>query len=156
MDMRKRITPSNAKWLLRFYPPFLFNRISIVDVSADFTEVNVKVKKSLINMNMARTIFGGTMFSAADPFISIMFWQIFAIRFNQEIIVWLKSAEIIYKRPAATSLFINFKISEDEILMAKQVLEEKGKFIAEHQVKLRNTKGEICALVNLKSYLGNK
>lgn len=156
MDMRKRITPTNAKWLLKFYPPFFFNRISIVDVSKDFTEVNVKVKKSLMNMNMAKTIFGGTMFSAADPFIAIMFWQIFAIRFNQEIIVWLKSAEIIYKRPASTSLFINFKISEEEILEAKKVLEEKGKYVAEHQVELKNTKGAICAIVNLKSYLGSK
>lgn len=156
MDMRKKITPTNAKWLLKFYPPFFFNRITILAVSDDFTEVNVKVKKSLMNMNMAKTIFGGTMFSAADPFIAIMFWQIFAIRFNQEIIVWLKSAEIIYKKPATTSLFLNFKIYEEEILEAKNVLETKGKFVAEHQVELKNTKGEVCAIVKLKSYLGNK
>lgn len=156
MDMRKKITPTNAKWLLKFYPPFFFNRISILDVSPDFTAVNVKVKKSLMNMNMAKTIFGGTMFSAADPFIAIMFWQIFAIRYNQNIVVWLKSAEIIYKKPATTHLFINFKISEAEILNAKEVIETKGKFVAEHQVELKNTKGEVCAIVNLKSYLGRK
>jgi hypothetical protein len=141
---------------LKFYPPFLFNRISILDVSEDFTEVNVKVKRSLFNMNLAKSMFGGSMFSAADPFIAIMFWQIFAIRFNQEIIVWLKSAEIIYKKPAKTSLFINFKISEDEIVEAKKVLEETARFVAEHEVALKNTKGEVCAIVKLKSYLGNK
>jgi acyl-coenzyme A thioesterase PaaI-like protein len=156
MDFRKRVTPNNAKWLLKFYPPFLFNRISILDVSEDFTEVNVKIKRSLFNMNLAKTMFGGSMFSAADPFIAIMFWQIFAIRFNQEIIVWLKSAEIIYKKPAETSLFINFKISEGEIVEAKKFLEEKGRFVAEHEVSLKNTIGEVCAIVKLMSYLGNK
>ena len=156
MDLRKKITARNAKWILKFYPPFLFNRISIVDVSNDFTEVNVKIKKSIWNLNLARTIFGGSMFSAADPFIAIMFWQIFAIRYNQDIIVWLKSAEIIYKKPASTTLFLHFKISEEEILFAKETLESKGKYVSEYQVELKNTKGEICALVNLKSYLGKK
>jgi len=154
MDIRKRITAKNAKWLLMFYPPFFFNRIVIQNVSEDFTEVNVKIKKSIWNLNLARTIFGGTMFSAADPFIAIMFWQIFAKRFNQKIIVWLKSAEIIYKKPANSDVFIHFKITEEEIITAQKNLKEKGKFVAIHQVKLKNSKGEIFALVNLKSYLG--
>jgi len=156
MDLRKRITAKNAKWLLKFYPPFFFNRISIINVSADFTEVNVKVKKSFLNLNLAKTIFGGTMFSAADPFIAIMFWQIFIKRFNKKIIVWLKSAEIIYKKPANSDIYINFKISEQEIIEAKTILEEKSKYVAEHQVELKNKDGDIFALVNLKSYLGLK
>ena len=156
MELKNIITAKNAKWLLRFYPPFFFGRIVVQNVSKDFTEVSVSVKKSLLNLNIAKTIFGGTMFSAADPFIAIMFWQIFKTRFNQNIIVWLKSAEIIYKKPASTKLSLQFKITEKEIQEAKRVLDEKGKFVAEHQVELKNTKGEVCAIVNLKSYLGKK
>lgn len=152
---RKKISPRSAKLLLNFYPPFLFNRIKIRSVSEDFTEVKVQIKKSILNKNMAGTLFGGTLFSAADPFIAVMYWQIFSIRFDQKIIVWLKSAEIVYKKPAATDIFLNFKIDEEEIALAKKELEEKGKHVSTYFVDLKNTKGEVCAVVKLCSYLGN-
>lgn len=156
MKIRNKITAKNAKWVLRFYPPFFFNRIFITNVSEDFTEVNVKIKKSILNLNMAKTIFGGTMFSAADPFIAIMFWQIFSKRFDKNIIVWLKGAEIIYKKPAISDVFINFKITEDDIFNAKHDLSKKGKHVAEHTVELKGAKGQVFAIVKLKSYLANK
>lgn len=154
-NFRKKISHRNAKLLLNFYPPFIFNRIKVISISDDFTTVKVKIKKSIWNKNMAGTIFGGTLFSAADPFIAVMYWQIFSIRFNQKIIVWLKSAEIIYKKPSATDMFLDFKIEEEEIEIAKKTLEEKGKYVSEYIVELKNTGGEVCALVKLKSYLGN-
>ncbi len=154
-NFRKKISPRNAKILLNLYPPFIFNRIKIQSISKDFTEVKVKIKKSIWNKNMAGTIFGGTLFSAADPFIAVMYWQIFSIRFNKKIIVWLKSAEIVYKKPADTDMFLYFKIDEEEILLAKKDLEEKGKHVSEYFVDLKNKQGEVCAIVKLNSYLGN-
>lgn len=154
-NFRKKISPRNAKILLNLYPPFIFNRIKIQSISKDFTEVKVKIKKSIWNKNMAGTIFGGTLFSAADPFIAVMYWQIFSIRFNKKIIVWLKSAEIVYKKPADTDMFLYFKIDEEEILLAKKDLEEKGKHVSEYFVDLKNKQDEVCAIVKLNSYLGN-
>lgn len=154
-NFRKKISPRKAKFLLNLYPPFLFNRIRIQSISKDFTEVKVKIKKSIWNKNMAGTIFGGTLFSAADPFIAVMYWQIFSIRFDQKIIVWLKGAEIVYKKPSATDMFLYFKIEEEDILLAKKTLEEKGKHFSEYLVELKNTNGEVCAVVKLNSYLGN-
>lgn len=153
-DIRKKITPKNAKWLLNFYPPFFFNRIRIKSISEDFTDVKVIIKKSFWNKNMAGTIFGGTLFSAADPFIAVMYWQIFSIRFNQKIIVWLKSAEIQYKIPSNSDMSLHFKIDEEEILLAKKDLDEKARHVSTYHVDLINTSGEICAVVKLKSYLG--
>lgn len=154
-DIRKKLTPKNAKWILNLYPPFLFNRIRIQSISADFTEVNVKIKKSIWNKNLAGTIFGGTLFSAADPFIAVMYWQIFSIRFHKNIIVWLKSAEIQYKIPSNSDMMLHFKIDEEEILLAKKDLDEKGKHVSTYNVEIKNTDGEICAVVKLNSYLGN-
>ena len=113
-DIRKKLTPKNAKWILNLYPPFLFNRIRIQSISSDFTDVKVIIKKSIWNKNLAGTIFGGTLFSAADPFIAVMYWQIFDIRFHKKIIVWLKSAEIHYKIPADSAISLHFKIDEEE------------------------------------------
>lgn len=154
-DIRKKLTPKNAKWILNFYPPFIFNRIRIQSISEDFTDVKVKIKKSIWNKNLAGTIFGGTLFSAADPFIAVMYWQIFSIRFDKKIIVWLKSAEIQYKIPSNSDMTLHFKIEEEEIQLAKKDLEEIGKHVSTYKVDIINTHGEICAVVKLNSYLGN-
>lgn len=144
----------NPKWVLNLYPPFFFNKIKVQSVSKDFTQVKVKIKKSFWNRNMAGTIFGGTLFSSADPFIAIMYWQIFKKRYQQDIIVWLKGASIEYKIPASTDMFLHFEIKEEEILEAKKELDSKGKHIAPYTVNIENTKGEVCAIVKLDSYLG--
>jgi acyl-coenzyme A thioesterase PaaI-like protein len=69
-----------AKWLMNLYPPLLINRISVKSISSDYKLVEVQVKKSLLNRNLQKTIFGGAIFSAADPFHALMYWQIFRLK----------------------------------------------------------------------------
>ena len=70
------MTPRSFKWLMNLYPPLFFNRIRVVRVSKNFKEVDVVIKKSLLNKNIQGTIFGGTLFSAADPYYTRMYDQI--------------------------------------------------------------------------------
>jgi hypothetical protein len=52
------------KFILNIFPPLLFNRIVLKEISNDFLEMKVVIKKSLFNMNFNKTIFGGSIFSA--------------------------------------------------------------------------------------------
>ena len=70
-------------------------------------EVKVRIRHSIINKNFHRTIFGGTIFSAIDPYFPIMYWQIFSHK-KLPIEVWIKKAEISYKNPAETDLHLIF------------------------------------------------
>ena len=101
-----QLSPKIVRLILNLFPPLLFNRISIQSIKKDFMEIKVRIRHSIINKNFHRTIFGGTIFSAIDPYFPIMYWQIFS-RKKLPIEVWIKSAEISYINPAETDLYLD-------------------------------------------------
>lgn len=135
-----------AKLLMNMYPPMLINRISVKRISADYKLVEVHVKKSILNRNLQKTIFGGTIFSAADPFHALMYWQIFRKR-GMQCEAWLKRAEIQYLKPANSDLFLKFLINDEEIEEARIQLEQNGKVEMVHETVIQNKNQETIALV---------
>jgi acyl-coenzyme A thioesterase PaaI-like protein len=135
-----------AKFLMNLYPPMLVNRISVKRISADYKMVEVHVKKSILNRNIQKTIFGGTIFSAADPFHALMYWQIFRKK-GVLCDVWLKRAEIQYLKPANSDLRLLFEITDDHIEQVNLQFKEKGKAEIVHETAILNNKKEIVAFV---------
>jgi len=140
------------QFILNIFPPLFFNRIILKKVSDDYTYMKVKIRRSFLNINFHRTIFGGTIFSACDPYFPTMYYNIFAQK-NRKLEIWLKSANIKYKRPATTHLFLEFHISEEDIETAETELNNNGKYEKWHTVKAINNKGVVCAEAEMLVYL---
>ena len=51
------------QFILNIFPPLLFNRIILKEISEDYTYMKVKIRRSILNINFHRTIFGGSIFS---------------------------------------------------------------------------------------------
>ncbi len=147
-----KLKESSVKWMMNFFPPLFFNRIKVTFVSKNFRELRVKVKNSLMNRNLQRTIFGGTIFSAADPYYAIMYWQVFA-HDGIKTEAWLKEANIEYLKPAATDIELIFTLTEEDVSTAKNELKGHGKFSRWHQVEAKNTSGEVVAIIKTLVYL---
>jgi acyl-coenzyme A thioesterase PaaI-like protein len=147
-----KLTPFKAKWMMNFYPPLLVNRIFVKSISSDFRMVSVRIRKSWINRNLQGTIFGGTIFSAADPFYALMYWQVFKQK-GYKCEAWLKSAEIDYLKPGTTDLDLVFELTELDIEEALKELALKGRFQKTHLIEMINTNGEVCAQVKTLVYL---
>ena len=94
------------------------------------------------------------MFSAADPFYALMYWQNFAHQYQQKVRVWLKAADIKYKRPANKDMYLDFNLTQADIEQAKHALETLGKFNKAHEVELRDKQGNVYASVKLIVYVG--
>jgi hypothetical protein len=144
------------KFLLRFvlniFPPLLFNRIVLKEISDDFMQMKVVLRRSLFNINFHKTIFGGSIFSACDPYFPTMYYHIFTNK-GRKLIIWLKAAEIQYLKPADSTLKLHFKITKDEIQLAEETLNEKGKFEIWHTIEAINKKGVVCARAKMQVYL---
>ena len=140
------------KFVLNIFPPLLFNRIVLKEISDDFMQMRVVIRRALCNINFHKTIFGGSIFSAFDPYFPTMYYNIFANK-NRKIIIWLKSAEIQYLRPADTSLKLHFKITKEDVLLAEKSLDENGKFEIWHDVEAISKKGIVCAKAKMLVYL---
>ena len=141
-----------VQFVLNIFPPLLFNRIVLKEISDNFMQMRVVIRRALFNINFHKTIFGGTIFSACDPYFPTMYYHIFANK-KRKLIVWLKSAEIQYLRPADTSLKLHFKITKEDIALAERTLDKEGKFEIWHEVEAISKKGIVCAKAKMLVYL---
>jgi acyl-coenzyme A thioesterase PaaI-like protein len=132
------------KLMLNGFPALFFQRVRIRKIHPGFRRFDVRVRRSVCNKNLARTIFGGTIFSAADPYFAIMYWQILE-HAGIPAVAWLKSASIDYLRPAATDLDLTFELSETDIAEAERGLREHGRHEKWHTVRAVDVNGHVCA-----------
>jgi hypothetical protein len=142
------------KWTMRFYPPLFFQRIWVINFEKGFTGVRVKISKSILNRNYNGSIFGGTIFTATDPFYPLLFHQLFTKK-GYHIVAWSKSAEIQFLKAGLTDLYFDIKIENSEIVEAEQILNTGGKYVKSHPIDIYNKNGEICASLNNEVYLRN-
>lgn len=139
---------------MRFYPPLFFQRIWVKKFHKDFRGVDVKVHRSILNRNYNGSIFGGTIFSATDPFYAILFDQILQRR-GYNILVWLKSAHIQYKKPARKNLTFTIAITNEQLEQAEANLNTLGKHVMGFEFDLLDEDGLLCASVNNEVYIRN-
>ena len=140
------------KFVLNIFPPLFFNRIVLKEISNDFLQMKVIVKKSIFNINFYKTIFGGSIFSACDPYFPTMYYHIFTNK-DRKLTIWLKSAEIQYLKPADSTLKLHFQITKDDVKKVEKGLNKKGKYEISHIVEAINKKGIVCAKANMLIYL---
>lgn len=149
-----RVSENTLKWAMRFYPPLFFQRIWVKKFYKDFRGVDVEVNRSILNRNYNGSIFGGTIFSAADPFYAILFNQIL-IREGYTVLIWLKSAHIQYKKPARKNLFFSISINPEQIEQVKSDLDKVGKHVVTFELDLLDKAGLLCASVKNEVYIRN-
>ena len=148
------ISPKTLKWAMRFYPPLFFQRIWIKRFDQEFRGCTVKIARSILNRNYNGSIFGGTIYTATDPFYAILFDQIMQRR-GFKVRVWLKSASIQYLKPGRSNLYFTIQITDEMIIDAENALKTNGKFIKAYPMEITNASGEICATVINEVYMRN-
>jgi hypothetical protein len=142
------------KWAMRFYPPLFFQRIWVIKFDKGFNGVHVKIKKSILNKNYNNSIFGGTIFAAADPFYPVLFHQLLRKK-GYKLQVWSKSSSIQYLKPGLSDLYFNISLTDYDITSAEAVLNTGGKYMAHHPIDIYNKDGEICVSLINETYMRN-
>jgi hypothetical protein len=152
---KRKYSSKNLKRAMNLFPPLLVNRIRIAEADSEFKKLRVTIKYSWLNKNIQKSIFGGSIFSAIDPFYAVMYWQIFNTR-NIPMIIWIKKAEIDYIKTATSNLYMDFELSENDIDNAVSALKENEKYEVWHTVKVYNSHSELCTESRVLVYIRNK
>ncbi|MFD0749466.1 DUF4442 domain-containing protein [Mucilaginibacter calamicampi] len=142
------------KWVLRFYPPLFFQRIWVVNIEKDFSGLQVNISKSILNRNYNRSIFGGTIFSAADVCYPVLFHQLLS-RKGYKVAVWSRSAHIDFLKKSNGTIKFGISLSDKDISEAEQVLNEHGKHIKSYPIVIYNNNGDVCVNVMCEVYIRN-
>ena len=141
-----------VKWAMRLYPPLFFQRIWVSGFKAGFRGVSVSISKSFLNTNHDHSIFGGTIYAAADPFHPILFTHLLTLK-GYNVKAWSRSSAIRYFKPAKTDLHFNIDITDAELEACETQLKLNGKYRKSYQVVLLDKDENLCALVINEMYI---
>lgn len=137
---------------MRFYPPLFLQRIWIKEFEKGFTGVEVKISRSILNLNYNRSIFGGTIFSATDAFHPVLFHELLLKR-GIKTKIWVKRSEIEFVKPAYKNLYFKINITEADISRICSTLSEFGKLLQPSTIEICDKDGSLCALVKNEVYI---
>ena len=142
----RRWSPRQLRWLLRAYPPLLFQRIQVLEIDPGFRRALVRVRRSVLSRNLQGSTFGGTIYAAVDPFHALLLWQICAHE-GIRVQAWTKEAVITFVRPAESHLTIEFTLDDRTIVDALRAIRESGRFARDFEVHALDEQGTVCAVV---------
>lgn len=122
-EIGKKFIPDHTLFKIGFNLSPMYRRSTgkIISVSEDLLTIKIKLPLSYKNRNYVNSIFGGSMFSAVDPIPMVQLMNLL----DDNYIIWDKSAEIFFKRPAKENLFAEFTYASEELEnIKKQVSQE--------------------------------
>ena len=125
----------------------------ITEVSPDLHVVKIILPISYKNRNYVNSIFGGSMFSAVDPIPMVQLINILGDGY----VVWDKSAEIFFKRPAKENLFAEFTYSSQELEQIKERISQENEIEIVKTTTLTNkAQSKIFCEVRKTIYIADK
>ena len=138
--------------MLNWWLPFIFNRIKIIYVADNFLNIKVELKHTIWNRNPNKSLWGGSMFSAADPFFPVMLKQRI-LQKGYKTDFFTKATQVEYLKEAKSSLIFDFKIEESEFEVALNTLLNEKKYEHWFTVYGVDTVGKKCVEAKVQAYL---
>ena len=146
------VSARSLKWLLRFYPPLFLQRIWVVKIDRGFKAMQVKISRSLFNLNYNRSIFGGTIFSAADVCYPVLFHQLLSHN-GYKVAVWSRSAHVHFIKKSSSKISFVVSLSNEEIDDALLSLHQLGRYNKAYPINIYNDNGDLCANITCEVYV---
>ena len=97
-------------------------------------------------------MYGGHMYSCLDGIYMVQLINLL----GKDYVVWDKAATIKFKRPGTSTLFAEFKISQELLKRIKSDVVEKNEIDLKLDVNLVNAEGKTCAEVEKIIYISSK
>jgi uncharacterized protein DUF4442 len=123
-----------------------------MSLSRDFRHLRVRLKLTWLTRNLVGTIYGGSMYSAIDPFYMLMLMRIL----GRDFVVWDKACTIRFKRPARETLFADFHIDERMLTEVRETVERDGEGTFTWPIALRASTGTVFAEFDKVLYVAKK
>ena len=146
------LKPIELKRMLNLWFPFLVNRISIISISDDFHHMDVRLKHSFWNRNPNKSIWGGSISSAMDPFFPILLKQIL-LKKGIETDFYSQAINVQFIKMVKSDVTFQFSISDEEVVLAEEELDQKGKYEGWHSVEGVASNNRVCVKGEVQIFL---
>ncbi len=149
MRLRAAISNKLRGWSFYVFGCYRGTGGSLKYIAEDWSEVRLELPLSWRTRNYVGTIFGGSMYSAADPIYMLMLIH----RLGSEYIVWDKAATIQFKKPGRATLHARFRILDDELAAIRASLSSQRSVDRTYTVDLMDGSGTVCVTVEKIIYI---
>ncbi len=92
------------------------------------------------------------MYGAVDPIYMLMLIKILGPGYT----VWDKSAKIRFRKPGKETLYVEFKLSGDEIDEIKRLAEDAKSVDRVYELELKDGRGKVYAMIEKTLYISKK
>lgn len=147
-SLRSRLTRA----AFNLFPAYRGTGARITYIADDWREIRIRLPLSWRTRNYVGTIFGGSMFGAADPIYMVMLIRALGPAY----VVWDKAASIRYRRPGRTTLYARFAIDEAELGAIRAALETERAVERTYTVVLADADGVTHAEVEKVLHIRRK
>ncbi|QJW88481.1 DUF4442 domain-containing protein [Spirosoma taeanense] len=138
--------------LMNWYPMFFGTGGKILFWSADSREVHLCLRRSIWTYNYVGTIFGGSLFSAADPFYMLMLLRIFGNNY----VVWDKAASIRFRKPGRQTLYMRYELTDEQIDDIRRDVATNGQTERSFRLQWLDKDGTVYAEIERLCYVADK
>jgi acyl-coenzyme A thioesterase PaaI-like protein len=138
-----------TRWGFNLFPAWRGTGARVTYISADWREVRVRLPLSWRTRNYVGTIFGGSLYGAADPMYMIMLIHVLGPGYT----VWDKAATIRFRKPGRSTLFARFHLEAAEIAEIRRLLESVPSIDRVYTVDLVDAEGVVHASVDKTTYI---
>ena len=138
--------------MINWYPMYFGTGGKILFWSSDSLEVHLRLSLNVWTYNYVGTIFGGSFFSAADPFYMVMLMK----ALGPEYVVWDKMASIRFRKPGKSRLYAVLKISSEDLQSIRGQVKECGHAIKTLPVRWVDKDQVVYAEIERQCYIADK
>lgn len=140
------------RWLFNFFPAYRGTGGRVVYIADDWHEVRVKLPLNWRTRNYVGTIYGGSIYGAADPIYMLMLMRILGDGY----VVWDKAAKVRFRKPGKATLYADFRLRRDEIAEIRSLAENARSIDRIYNVELKDNSGVIYAEIEKTLYISKK
>lgn len=147
---------SLKSWIFRvgmnWYPMFFGTGGKITFLQHDFKKSTLRLKLNIWTYNYVGTIFGGSQFSALDPFHMVLLINIL----GKGYVVLDKAGSIQFKRPGKGVLTAEVSYSEEELAEIRKQVAENGRLEIVKSTDWINAEGQVVSTLQKTLYIATR
>jgi acyl-coenzyme A thioesterase PaaI-like protein len=140
------------RWGFNLHPTYWSTGGRVTFIAGDWSEVRVRLPLSWRTRNYVGTYFGGSMYSAVDPFYMIMLIK----RLGPGYTVWDKAATIRFHKPGRSTLQAKFVVTLQAVEEIRSALTEVPKLNRVFTVEICDRDGTVHAVVEKTLHISRR
>src|SRR2546423_15530751 len=150
--MPESLSTRMLRWKVNLYPAYRGTGARVTYIADDFREVRIRLPLSWRTRNLVGTIFGGSLYGAADPIYMIMLIRLL----GRDYIVWDKAAEIRFRKPGRSTLYATFAIDDAELEAIRAATADGQPADRVYNIEIKDNDGVVHASVEKVIYVRRK